>query len=90
MPLTPEQQDAELNKLALRFATLQVISVFDNAELDAWLDGKLTDEEFFESDNTGLWEPFEDYSTDSIVEMVDDIQTSYIGFYHYAKHIMVG
>ncbi len=49
----------EIKNLLLQAAVEQHLAEFNQEELTAWMKGDLEDEEFFESENTVIWEAFQ-------------------------------
>jgi hypothetical protein len=63
----------EIKNLLLQASAEQHLSEFDQEELTAWMNGELEDEEFFESENTVVWAPFEFEDSFSISQRVWDL-----------------
>jgi hypothetical protein len=71
----------EIKNLLLQASAEQHLSEFDQEELTAWMKGDLEDEEFFESENTCIWEPYEREDSFSMSQRVWD-------FYDTLKHLV--
>ena len=57
----------EITNLLLEEAVKYHLSDYDQEELNAWMAGEIDNAEFFESENTIIWEPFQFEDADSIV-----------------------
>ena len=60
----------EITNLLLQASAEQHLSEFDQEELTAWMNGDLEDAEFFESENTCIWEPFQFEDPDSMSGLI--------------------
>jgi len=60
----------EIKNLLLQASAEQHLAEFDQEELTAWMKGEMSDEEFFESENTCIWEPFQFEDPDSMSGLV--------------------
>jgi hypothetical protein len=60
----------EIKNLLLQASAEQHLSEFDQEELTAWMNEELEDEEFFESENTVVWAPFEFEDSFSISQRI--------------------
>lgn len=83
MNITAEQHET-INEMAYTRAALEVLSDYSDDELTAWVAGELSNEEFFESEDTLLWQPFEYYDPDAAAEVIANLANS---FYQFAKQI---
>jgi hypothetical protein len=71
----------EIKNLLLQASAEQHLAEFDQEELTAWMKGDLEDVEFFESENTIFWAPYEWEDSDSVSQRVWD-------FYDTLKHLV--
>jgi hypothetical protein len=71
----------EITNLLLQASAEQHLAEFNQEELTAWINGELSDVEFFESENTCVWEPFEYEDSGSMSQRVLD-------FYDTLKHLV--
>jgi hypothetical protein len=60
----------EITNLLLQASAEQHLAEFNQEELTAWINGELSDVEFFESENTCIWEPFQFEDPDSMSGLV--------------------
>ena len=60
----------EIKNLLLQASAEQHLAEFDQEELTAWIKGDLEDEEFFESENTVFWAPYDYEDSDSMSGLV--------------------
>jgi hypothetical protein len=63
----------EIKNLLLQASAEQHLSEFDQEELTAWMNEELEDEEFFESENTVFWAPYEREDSFSVSQRVWDL-----------------
>lgn len=64
----------EIQNILLEEAVKLHLSDYDQEELKAWMAGEIDNAEFFESENTIIWEPFEFEDADSMSSRVMDVQ----------------
>jgi hypothetical protein len=56
----------EIQNILLEEAVKYHLSDYDQEELNAWMAGEMDNAEFFESENTIIWEPFQFEDADSM------------------------
>ena len=83
MEFTTEQHE-RINLIAFDRSASTFLSSYDADELRQWMEGELSDEEFLDSEETSIWEPFENTPFDDIAENITNTARS---FYQFAEQI---
>jgi hypothetical protein len=83
MGITLEQHE-QINLIAFDRSASTFLCSYDADELQKWVNGEISDEEFLDSPETSIWEPFETYPFDAIAENITDTARS---FYQFAEQI---
>ena len=66
----------EIQNILLEEAVKYHLSDYDQEELNAWMAGEIDNAEFFESENTIIWEPFQFEDAESMSGLIWNMQAT--------------